>query len=812
MKYCLLLVLLLNPLLFADTKTTNEPLPGIAEKTAGMEKRSGFFPFYWDAKGGKIWLEIDRWDTEFLYVESLPAGIGSNDIGLDRGQPGESRVVRFTRTGPKVLLIQSNYSFRAASGSREEKQSVTESFAESVLWGFEVAAQDGGRALVDAGSFFLHDTHHVIRQLKDTQQGDYRLDDSRSAFYLPRTKNFPNNSEIEVTLTFVGENPGQFVKDVVPTPEAITVREHHSLILLPDSGYKSRDFDPRSGFFDISFLDFSTPISQSIRQRVICRHRLRKKDTGAQVSEAVEPIVYYIDRGAPEPIRSALIEGASWWNQAFEAAGYKNAFRVELLPDDADPMDVRYNIIQWVHRATRGWSLGNAIYDPRTGEILKGQVTLGSQRVRQDFLIATGLLAPYENGKPLSPEMERMALARLRQLAAHEVGHTLGLSHNYIASTHNRASVMDYPAPQVNILDDGSLDLTNAYATGIGEWDKVSIRYGYDDFVPSTNEKEKLNEIINAATQQGLIFLTDQDARPPGSAHPLTHLWDNGSDPVAEMKHITQVRSRALERFSENNIPPGAPLATLEEVLVPIYLYHRYQVEAISKMIGGQNYTYALRGDGQKYVDFVPPDDQRKALQALLGTLDADFLMLPERILNLIPPHPNGFNRTREVFDLRTGMTFDPLAVAETSAGMTVSLILHPERAARLIENHARDPKQPGLEEVINTLMTATWKSPHVSGYRGEIQKTVDHVVLYHLMALAANQQAQAQSRAIAFRELKKLKSWLLAKSSKEESQRAHESFAIWQIERFEKDPKQIEMNAPVQPPAGAPIGCDMNW
>ncbi len=518
-----------------------------------------------------------------------------------------------------------------------------------------------------------------------------------------------------------------------------------------------------------------------------------------------------MDRGAPEPVRSALIEGASWWNQAFEAAGYKNAFHVELLPEDADPMDIRYNIIQWVHRATRGWSLGSVIYDPRTGEILKGQVTLGSQRVRQDFLIATGLLAPYEDGKPLSPEMERMALARLRQLAAHEVGHTLGLSHNYIASTHNRASVMDYPVPLVNIRDDGSLDLTNAYATGIGEWDKVSIRYGYEDFPKSADEKERLNEIITGAAQQGLTFLTDQDARPQGSAHPLTHLWDNGNDPMEEMKHIGQVRSRALERFSENNIPSGAPLATLEEVLVPIYLYHRYQIEAVSKVIGGQNYTYALRGDGQKPVDFVPPEEQRKALHALLGTLDPDFLMLPERILNLIPPHPDGFSRTREVFNLRTGMTFDPLAIAETSAGMSVNLILHPERAARLVENHARDPKQPGLEEVINALMAVTWKAPPASGYRGEVQKTVDNVVLYGLMALASNQQAQAQSRAIAFRELKKLKSRLSASRSNEESQRAHEAFAVWQIDRFEKDPKQIEMNAPVQPPAGAPIGCDMN-
>ena len=571
----------------------------ISEKTAGAQKLPGYFNLYWDAKQGKLWLEIDKWNSDFLYQSGLSAGMGSNDIGLDRGQLGATRIVRFERSGPKVLLVQENLDYRAVSEDPAERRAVHDSFAESVLAGFTVAAEEKDHALVDATEFFLRDAHDIPATLKRTKQGSYRLDPARCAVYMPLTKNFPMNTEVEAMLTFSGDDPGPWVKQVTPSPDSITVREHHSFVQLPAPGYKTRVYDPRSSFFGISYFDYATPVSEPIVKRFISRHRLEKKDPTAAVSEPVQPIIYYLDRGAPEPIRSALLEGARWWNQAFEAAGYKNAFRVELMPEDADPMDLRYNVIQWVHRATRGWSYGAGVIDPRTGEIIKGHVTLGSLRVRQDYLIAEGLLAPYEQGKPVSPKMLEMALARLRQLAAHEVGHTLGLQHNYSASTVNRSSVMDYPPPVVTLGADGIPDVSNAYATGIGDWDKVSIAFGYQDFAPGVDEHAELNKIISSALARGLRYLTDQDARPPGSSSSLAHLWDSGSNAVDELNRLMQVRAAALRRFGENNIREGAPLSTIEDALVPVYMLHRYQVEAASKLVGGMDYTFALRGDGQ---------------------------------------------------------------------------------------------------------------------------------------------------------------------------------------------------------------------
>src|SRR5271155_5232705 len=518
----------------------------IAAKTANAEKLPGYFNLYWDAKQGKLWLAIDKWSTEFLYQSSLAAGVGSNDIGLDRGQLGATRIVRFERSGNKVLLVQENLDYRAVTNDPDERRAVRDSFAESVLAGFTVAAEENGAALVDATDYFLRDAHGIPETLRRTHQGSFHVDLARSAIYLPQTKNFPLNTEVEATLTFSGDEPGAWVRQVTPSPESITVREHHSFVQLPPPGYKPRIYDPRSSFFGISYMDYATPVGEPIVKRFTARHRLEKKNPKAAVSEPVKPIVYYLDRGAPEPIRSALLEGASWWNQAFEAAGYKNAFRVELMPEGADLMDLRYNVIQWVHRATRGWSYGAAVIDPRTGEIIKGHVTLGSLRVRQDYLIAEGLLAPYEKGKPVSPKMMEMALARLRQLAAHEVGHTLGLMHNYSSSTVNRSSVMDYPPPFVKLAADGTPDLSEAYATGIGEWDKVAITWGYQDFPAKADEHAALEKILGDAFGRGLRYLTDQDARPAGSSSSVAHLWDSGSNAVDELNRIMQVRAAAL--------------------------------------------------------------------------------------------------------------------------------------------------------------------------------------------------------------------------------------------------------------------------
>jgi uncharacterized protein DUF4953/uncharacterized protein DUF5117 len=795
---------------YPDTTQT----PTITDKTAGMQKLAGYFNLYWDAKQGKLWLEIDKWGTEFLYQSGLPAGIGSNDIGLDRGQLGATRIVRFERIGPKVLLMQENLEYRAVSNDADERRAVHDSFAESALWGFTVAAEEKDHALVDATEFFLRDAHHVPEALRRTKQGAFHLDSSRCAIYLPQTKSFPLNTEVEATLTFAGEEPGAWVREVTPSPESITVREHHSFVQLPPPGYKPRAYDPRGSFFGISYMDYATPISEPVRKRFIARHRLQKKDPKAAMSEPVQPIVYYLDRGAPEPIRSALLEGARWWNQAFEAAGYKNAFRVELLPEGADLMDLRYNVIQWVHRATRGWSYGAAVIDPRTGEIIKGHVTLGSLRVRQDYLIAEALLAPYEKGKPVSPKMQEMALARLRQLAAHEVGHTLGLEHNYSASTVNRSSVMDYPPPYIKLGADGTPDLSEGYATGIGEWDKVSIAFGYQDFPAGTDEHAALNKILSDAFARGLRFLTDQDARPAGSSSSLAHLWDSGTNAVDELNRLMQVRAAALKRFGENNIREGAPLATLEDVLVPLYMLHRYQVEAASKLVGGMDYTFALRGDGQTPTQIVAPAEQRRALAAVLATLKPESLALPESLLKMIPPRPPEYERGREHFKIRTSPAFDALAPAEAAAQHTLQFLFNPERAARLVESHARNAENPGLEEVLDDILESTWKSPRENGMNGEIARVVDDVTLRDLIFLAADENASEPVRALVTHKLAELALWIshASESTRDSAQISHLAFAGRQVQLFLQDPKRFVPPAPGLPPDGPPIGAGDDW
>jgi hypothetical protein len=799
--------------LFVFAREAAAQSASITEKTKDAQKLAGYFNLYWDAKAGKLWLEIDKWSTEFLYQSSLAAGVGSNDIGLDRGQLGETRIVRFERSGPKVLLVQENLNFRAVSNDGDEKRAVHDSFAESVIWGFTAAAEEKGRVLVDATDFYLRDAHGVVTALKRTKQGTYKLDGTRSAIYLANTKNFPLNTEVEATLTFVGDEPGRFVRDVTPDATAITVREHHSFVQLPPAGYKTRAFDPRSSFYGISYMDYATPVSEPIVKRLTARHRLEKKDPAAAMSEPVEPIIYYLDRGAPEPIRAALLEGARWWNQAFEAAGYKNAFRVEMLPEGADMMDLRYNVIQWVHRATRGWSYGVSVVDLRTGEIIKGHVTLGSLRVRQDYLIAEGLLAPYEKGKPVSTKMQEMALARLRQLAAHEVGHTLGLMHNYSASTVNRSSVMDYPPPVAKLAADGTIDLSDAYATGIGEWDKVSIAFGYQDFPAGTEEHAALNKILTDAFGRGLRYLTDQDARPAGSSSSLAHLWDAGSNAVDELNRLMQVRAAALKKFGENNIREGTPLATIEDALVPIYMLHRYQVEAATKFVGGMDYRFAVRGDGEEPTKIVAPAEQRRALAAVLATLKPSALMLPEPLLEMIPPRPPDYERGREHFKIHTSQAFDALAPAEEAAQHTLQFLFNPERAARLVEFHARGAANPGLQEVLDAIVAATWKAPHAAGYAGEVARSVDDVVLYDLLSLAMNDHATTQVRAVASREAEQLKGWLNAnKSAGDASQQAHLAYAAAQIEQFQKDPKKLELTAPAEPPDGPPIGDDEDF
>jgi hypothetical protein len=784
-----------------------QKLPAIDEKTNGLKKYEGFLNFYWDENSGKVWLEIDKLDQELLYIISLPAGLGSNDLGLDRGLLGQRRIVRFSKTGRKVLMIQANQQYRAVTGDANEKRAVEESFAQSAVWGFNVEAESGGRVLVDATEFVVRDAMQAANTIRNQRQGNFTFDRNRSAVYLPRTKNFPLNTEFEAMVTLVNTDGtvGNFVSAVSPSNEAVTLRMHQSFVQLPDTGYTPRVFDPRSSYIGMSFYDYSSPVSEPIEKYYIQRHRLKKKDPTAKVSEAVEPIIYYLDNGTPEPIRSALLEGATWWNQAFEAAGYKNAFQVKILPDDADPMDVRYNVINWVHRSTRGWSYGNSVTDPRTGEIIKGHVTLGSLRVRQDYLIATGLLAPFENGTPADDKMLKMALERLKQLSAHEIGHTLGLMHNYASSVSDRASVMDYPHPLARVNRRGDIDLSEAYDNKIGEWDKTAITWGYQDFPPGTDEKKALDKIMRDAAAKGLQYIADRDARAAGGLHPQAHLWDNGKDAVAELSEVMKVRAKVLEQFGEKNIRPGMPMAMLEDVLVPMYFYHRYQLEAVTKMVGGMYYSYALRGDGQVVTKSLAKDQQAKALQALINTIDPKSLMIPDKISKLIPPRPAGYSFGRELFRKRTGLAFDVLAPAETAVDMPLSFLFNAERLSRMVQYEVSGGL--GMEEMVRQLVAATWEAPRRQGIEKLIQMQTEQVLLTYLLATTQDENASFQVRGIAMKAVEDLKKWIETKK-KGLTDSAYEGHLLLALERIDS-PEDAKATQHKEPPPGAPIGCD---
>jgi hypothetical protein len=804
----------------------DKPIPDVGSFTRDMQRHDGFLPFYWAPKTGKVFLEVQRPEEELLYVHSLATGLGSNPVGLDRGQLGDQKVVRFSRIGPKVLMIQRNLRFRANTDNQLEKRAVEQSFAQSVVWGGKIAAESDGQFLIDVTDLLLSDIHDVIGTLKSTEQGDFSLDAKRSAVFLPRCKSFPENTELESTLTFSSKKPGRFVRQTAPSPRSVTLRQHHSFIKLPDNQYKPRVYDVRSPCMAITFADYASPLDRPLEKRWIMRHRLEKKNPEESLSEPVEPIIYYVDAGAPKQIQDALVEGASWWNDAFEAAGFKNAFEVKLLPPDADPLDVRYNVIQWVHRSTRGWSYGGSVIDPRTGEILKGHVTLGSLRVRQDQLLVNSLGSTPPNVRcaccgvggiaeestladlAVGGNALDVALARIRQLSAHEVGHTIGFVHNFAGSTYgDRASVMDYPAPRVRINDQGQLDMSDAYAVGIGEWDKVAVRFAYSQFPDDKQEKEGLNAILEAARKANMIFISDSDARPKGAAHPLANLWDNGANPVEELKHVMRVRRIALDRFDPKNLPEGTTTADIAQYLTPIYLHHRYQLQAAGKLIGGHDYAYGYAGPASRITRNVSINNQYQAaaINGLVETMKPSQLLIRPNVLQTISPRPYSTIRDSEILPSQTGRIFDPIAAAKVAANLTLDELFQYQRLSRLAQQ-ADAKNQLTPYALITFVIDETWNSAkNESEY--SVSRVVRESIVDRLFALADNSNADGDVRQAAFAGLAHV---LLKSPVDDEGEKQFEALQNWRIKRFLERPYSVLPDSKnLDAPPGSPIGSD---
>lgn len=801
-------------------------VPSISDRTAGMEHMEGFFDLYWDASTGSLFWEIDRLDSEFLYQISMGSGLGSNPIGIDRGQLRGTHVLRAERVGPRVLLVEPNYQYFAQSENETEMQAVRDAFAPSVHWGFDIAAETDGRVLVDATQFFLRDARGVIDQIAARGQGNFTLDASRSVIHMPAVASFPENTEVEAMLTFTSRNPGNLVNGVAASGNAITLRQHHSFIQLPGPGYETRIADPRVGVNGPNVYDYATAIDEDRTVRLAARHRLERTDPGAERSTAVEPIIYYVDPGTPEPVRSALIDGAAWWNQAFEAAGFVDAFQVEVLPDGIDPQDIRYNMIHWTHRRTRGYSYGNTVIDPRTGEIVRGVVNLGSLRLRQDYLHGQGMVPPFPTGiseQQQDPELGEfadaptydylaqvapnsdaveMALDRVRQLSAHEVGHTIGLPHNYIASAYGRESVMDYPAPYADIDENGNIDLSNAYVQRIGTYDELSINWLYRDFPDGVDEVAALRAIADQGVDDGLIYMGHTNNNFIGAAHQYAGVWDNGSNLVDHLKLELRIRNIGLERFSTDVIRPGEPLSDLEYVLLPLYMHHRFQLRAAVQSLGGADYRYALKGDGQTPFTIIEGAEQRDALETVLSTLDVDFLALSDDIISLIPP-PAFRHSEGEIFAGYTEQIFDPLAAAEASAAFTVGEILHPQRMARLVL-YGSMGDYPDLEEVVDRLIEVTWGADAQNDeYHQRILHAVQRTVIDQMMQQATMEGSAPDVRAILADRLEDIATRLEGAGDPS----PHERLAAADIRRWQSRIENTTPGPVIQLPAGDPIG-----
>ncbi|MDX1570019.1 MAG: zinc-dependent metalloprotease [Xanthomonadales bacterium] len=806
-----------SPVLQAEEDSEPE---SFAEQRASLDCEPGLLETCVDAEKARVLLILPAPEDKsgligrYIYQAYLSSGLGSNPLGLDRTVGGGTQILAMRRVGEKILFEVENWRFRATDGTEGERLAVRESFAWSVLWAGKIAAvAEDGRLLLDIGPFLLRDALGVAARIEQAEQGSFSLDADRSVVEASSTLVFPDNIEMEASLTFAGTKPGDEIRQTAPEPTAVTLVQHHSLVRLPEPGYEARRGDPRAGAIENIHYDYATPLSEPLATNIARRHRLERIDPAAASGPVKEPIVYYLDSGAPEPVKSALLDGARWWADAFEAAGFENAFEVRELPPGAHRLDVRYNIITWVHRATRGWSYGASVLDPRTGEIIKGYVLLGSQRVRQDRLIFEGLAGTGKTGTGAADDPIELALARIRQLSAHEVGHTIGLAHNFGASANDRASVMDYPAPWVRIGEDGGLDFSQAYDAGIGAWDRFAIDWLYRQYPPGTDVAAALDAKVLEAREAGLIYVTDEHGRGVGTAHPLGAVWDNGSDPIAALEEAWAVRNHALANFGPDRVAPGRPLSQLRRVLVPIYLYHRYQVDAASKSLAGASYDYRLRGGAGQPVTWVDAETQNRALDALLATLDPGALDLPDELLADLAPFSRSFYTDpvtdRELFPGNIDPLFDPVAAAAIAGRITIRALVNPARAARLVEQHRREPGLPSLEQVLDRLQATLFDAPRRETQRqAEIRRALQAELVEHLIGVALSDESPS---VVAFR----LESFLvdLAEGLEEDrgdkAAQSHARGLARRVDRFLDRPSEPvpALRAPAGEPPGSPIG-----
>jgi len=806
--------------LLATAPPARAQLPTIAAYTQGFEKRDGYFPLYWDAAKARLLLEVDNPGEEFLYLPSLATGMGDVNLPLDRGTIGQSELGKFDRQGNQILLVLENPQFRAVTDNAALRRSVEESFPTSTVGAFEVLAEENGHVLVDVTPFVIGDVMQVLAALRN--QGGYRLDRDRSTIYQPHTKAFPRNTEIEVSLTFASDNPGRQVEAHAPDGRAVTLREHYSFVKLPDPGFTPRRFDPRLGIFSLAFFDFAKPLDQDPVTRYTIRHRLIKKNPGAALSDPVQPIVYYLDAGVPEPYRSAFRDGAMWWNKVFEAAGFSNAFQVRDMPPDMDPMDARYNVIQWVHRDEAGYSIGPAFVDPRTGEIIKAAVRMEVNRSFTDYNIYAGTIPGLSGDEPEDPFLsdpslsdwlasfdstvtpEQFAMARRRQHAAHEVGHTLGLAHNFTAAAQGRASVMAYPAPLIK-LTNGHIDLSEAYRNGPGAWDSLALRYNYTEF-PAGQQEAGIAAIAREAQAKGMKFITNPDESPGGS-YPEATVWVNGADAVEDLARVQQVRDFLVNRFDQRAIHPGEPQALLVRRFTSVYLHHLFTLGADVKAIGGMEFRYGVRGDSAPPTTLIPAARQRRALDLALHAIQPAELAVPERVLALMAPTPFGYDRDSWALESKAAPAFDQLGAARVIASQVVGGILDPARAARLAAFADRDPSLPTLTEVIGKLIDRTWGAP-APAQHAALQRVTERVVVDELIRLAGNADAVPEARAAAEWGLRRIQRQLAGPASPNPEAQAQRALAAADIDRFlsRRDAAAAPAKSPEAPPS-TPIG-----